>query len=173
VKEATCTEDGEVKQTCSVCGATESLKVNKLGHNWDAGVVIKEPTCVDGIKQHTCSTCGAVENRKIDKLPNDAGHDYRIVAEIPPCEEDAYILLQCVHCNKTKKEMGLPMQGHVWVNDECIVCGQKACDDLEYIENADGTYTLYGIGNCRHEKVSPSCILEFWHDSATKRLSPK
>lgn len=152
LKEATCTEAGEEEYTCTACNETKKSVVEKLPHTWNDGVIIKEATCIEGEKEVTCTVCGTTEIQKIEAI-GEAGHKWEVLVDVPPCEEDAYIIYQCAYCGKTYREDGEPMKGHVWVNDECTACGLKACDDLEYIDNGDGTYSLYGIGNCRHAKV--------------------
>ena len=53
VKEASCTEDGSVKRTCS-CGEEETESVPK-GHDWDAGKISTPATCTEkGVKTFTC-----------------------------------------------------------------------------------------------------------------------
>ena len=60
-KEATCTEAGEKKRTCTVCGAEDEAKpVAALKHDWkDDATGAVESTCkVKGSKNQTCSRCG-------------------------------------------------------------------------------------------------------------------
>ena len=58
VKEATCTEDGEKKRSCT-CGETEKEPIEKTGHAWDEGEITLEPTYKEtGVKTFTCTVCG-------------------------------------------------------------------------------------------------------------------
>ena len=55
-----------------VC-ANDSSHVEKQGHDWDEGVVIKEPTTEnEGSTRFTCETCGATKTEAIPKIiPDD------------------------------------------------------------------------------------------------------
>lgn len=55
-KDATCTEDGYDRLVCADCQeVVETTPINKLGHEWDEGVVTKEPQKgVEGVKTYTC-----------------------------------------------------------------------------------------------------------------------
>ena len=44
ITEATCTEEGEKTFTCTICGNTNTKKVNATGHSYGAYKVVKEPT---------------------------------------------------------------------------------------------------------------------------------
>ena len=81
-KAATCTENGnKAYYTCSDCGkvfadeaATEEITLEETvikatGHNWDAGVITKEPTTEEeGVRTYTCQNCGETRTESIDKL---------------------------------------------------------------------------------------------------------
>ena len=75
-KEATCTETGEQKRTCSGCNEEETQSINALGHNWNAGVVTKEATAEEeGIKTFTCQRCGATKTESIPKIMRPDNYD--------------------------------------------------------------------------------------------------
>ncbi len=63
-----CTEPGYTQSFCSRCGE-EGPKENfipELGHNWDAGTVIQEPTQSNaGILQYRCLRCGTVRREAL------------------------------------------------------------------------------------------------------------
>lgn len=58
VRESTCAEAGEGKNTCSRCGYEESCALEKLSHNYRVGMV--SPGCPNstGSKQMICNDCG-------------------------------------------------------------------------------------------------------------------
>ena len=67
-KEATCTEAGEKKRTCTVCGAEDEARpVSALKHDWkdDATGAVESTCTVKGSKNQTCSRCGATQ--KVDQ----------------------------------------------------------------------------------------------------------
>lgn len=53
------------ERSCEVCNDSE-----KAPHNWDGGVVTKQPTDKEkGVMTYTCKDCGAVKTEKISKDP--------------------------------------------------------------------------------------------------------
>ncbi len=66
--EPTCTERGEKTFTCTICGNTNTKKVNATGHSYGAYKVVKEPTNKrKGLKRKTCSVCGKIVYEAIPK----------------------------------------------------------------------------------------------------------
>ena len=69
-KSATCTEPGRAEGSkCAVCGTvlTEALPTAPAGHQWDEGVITKEPTVTQtGERTYTCLVCGI---RQVDPIP--------------------------------------------------------------------------------------------------------
>ena len=66
--EPTCTERGEKTFTCTICGNTNTKKVNATGHRYGAYKVVKEPTSKrKGLKSKTCSVCGKIVYEAIPK----------------------------------------------------------------------------------------------------------
>ena len=66
--EPTCTERGEKTFTCTICGNTDTKKVNATGHSYGAYKVVKEPTNKrKGLKSKTCSVCGKIVYEAIPK----------------------------------------------------------------------------------------------------------
>lgn len=75
-KEATCTEAGQEKRTCSVCGKEETREISAKGHTWDTEWTIDvEPTCTsEGSKSHHCLDCDAkTDITVIEKTAHTAG----------------------------------------------------------------------------------------------------
>ena len=70
-KKATCTEKGERKRTCSVCGKTETQEIKKTDHKFGKWVVTKEATCSEkGLRSHTCTVCNTVVAEEIPTIPH-------------------------------------------------------------------------------------------------------
>ena len=96
-KNATCTTNGEITYTCTVCEATKvetiaashdtsgewvyndenhwkvcpvcENKILEEAHNYDEGEVIKLPTKFEtGLKVYTCETCGHTKEEVVEKL---------------------------------------------------------------------------------------------------------
>lgn len=71
--EATCTEAGTRKHTCTICGAERAESLPALGHAWNESVVTTEPTTTaEGAKTFTCSACGLTHTEAIAKLKQSA-----------------------------------------------------------------------------------------------------
>ena len=74
-KEATCEENGYTgDECCKECGAVlkKGQIIPALGHNWDKGIVSKEPSVTEeGIREYKCLNVGCQETKteKIAKLP--------------------------------------------------------------------------------------------------------
>ena len=76
---ATCTEDGEITYTCSVCGDTYTEKIPATGHSFEDGI---------------CTVCGAAENAaRIDSayLRLNDNIDVIYTAELPEGFDEAYM----------------------------------------------------------------------------------
>ena len=74
--EVTCTQDGVITFTCSVCGDTYTAIVESLGHSYDSGTVTKEATeDEEGEITYTCIQCGDTYTETIEKLSADDTDD--------------------------------------------------------------------------------------------------
>lgn len=98
-------------------------------HSWDAGVVIKEPTCTEaGEMKYTCSVCHRTKVESIDAL----GHTW-VAGEVvaPTCTEAGYTNYTCSVCGETKQDDFVDATGHVWGDDDiCDVCGAKKSTEV-------------------------------------------
>ena len=55
---ATCTDDGRIAGTCTVCGYSMDTVLPAYGHDWDKGKVLSEPDgLLCGFIEHTCRRC--------------------------------------------------------------------------------------------------------------------
>ena len=55
---ATCTDDGRIAGTCTVCGYSMDTVLPAYGHIWNSGTLLTAPEGVRcGIVEHTCSRC--------------------------------------------------------------------------------------------------------------------
>lgn len=84
--EATCTTNGSITKTCSVCKYEEIEVIKATGHSFNTPEVIREATCeTDGLRRGICSVCGATTDEAIpatghktstftDKDPGDCQH---------------------------------------------------------------------------------------------------
>ena len=79
---------------CVDCGVLlkKGSQIKKLSHNWDNGVVTKQPTANNkGKKLYTCSSCKSTKTEYLDKLDASAtcGHSTLVSknAKTPTCTE--------------------------------------------------------------------------------------
>lgn len=69
VKAATCTTNGEVLWTCTLCGTKKTMEIIASGHRWGEWEVIRESTAIEeGWQQRTCKICGMHDDEMIPKL---------------------------------------------------------------------------------------------------------
>ena len=84
VTPATCETDGETLYTCTVCGDTKTDVINAIGHDWDAGVIVVQPTCSSlGTIEQSCRNCKETHRETVDMLDHTPE---LIPAVAPTCE---------------------------------------------------------------------------------------
>ena len=137
------TVDGSKTATCTVT-------VSKADHEWDDGVVTKEPTCTEnGIRTYSCKTCDETKTEEIPATGHSTVIDEAVAAT---CTEDG--LTEGSHCSVCNTvivpQQVIPAEHHFgeWQQDEedinklyrvCDACGEKEYSDHRWDE---GTVTL-------------------------------
>ena len=147
-KEATCTEEGSVLYTCTVCGGTKEVATSVTEHTYDEGVVKKEATCIeDGLKVYTCEVCGDTVEETIPKTNHS--YDEGIIKKEVTCTEEGLKVYTCKVCGDTIEE-AIPLISHSLTYVEateptyesegnigyyiCNVCGKLFSDESASIE---------------------------------------
>ncbi len=95
----TCTRTGVKTFTCS-CGNKYTETIEALGHKWNDGTVIKQPTCtVQGEKSYFCKDCYTTKT----ELVPATGHKPTLVgAKLATFEADGHTGSEvCTVCNQT------------------------------------------------------------------------
>ena len=120
---ASCTEAGSYDSVvyCSACDAElsrETVSIPALGHAWDDGVVVKEPTEEDGLKRYTCSVCGATKDVVLAGTAHE--HRYTAVVTAPTCTEAGYTTYIC-GCEHSYVSDHVAAKGHTEVIDAAVV----------------------------------------------------
>lgn len=149
---ATCTADGVLTTTCTICQTAQTQTIPATGHTfengscsvcgalesctehtWDEGVVTEEQTCwIPGTRTHTCILCGATKEEYI--YP---GHDIYVAQVIEPtCTATGKEITKCTRCAYSY-DRTLPRIDHSYVAGETVA---PSCTE-------DG-YTLYACANC-------------------------
>ena len=128
VTQPTCTEAGQVVNTCTVCGAVETEPLEALGH--DVVTFSGYPaTCMWGgwSDGSYCRRCDKTLTQQ-ERLPATGEHTPRTVAAMAPtCSaagRSAYTV--CSVCGLVlQAPTVVPPTGHNYVNGVCSICGAK------------------------------------------------
>lgn len=141
----------------------------------DAKVVVdKEPTCrIQGSQHMECEECGFVGPAEVLEKIDHISSDW-ILEKEPTCLEQGNQYIECTMCKTRIANAPIPKAGHTpgeWILDkqatntepgkthqECDVCKEvldtaeiptTGASGLAFTQNADGTYTVTGIGTCK------------------------
>ena len=163
----TCIEAGEEKFSCTKCDHFYTIKIDAFGHTNGTPVEENrtEATCtVDG-KCDTvvyCTVCEAEVSRMTATI-SAKGHTRAEAVmqnyEKPDCVNDGHYdsVVYCTVCDAevSRKIVTVAATGvHNVQNGVCTICGDKeSTPGLEYSQNADGTYTVTGIGTCTETDI--------------------
>ncbi len=155
----TCTEDGKIIYTCSVCGDSyEEKDADAWGHSYSEEYV--KPTCTeDGKIIYTCSVCG----HSYEEKDGDAwGHSYSEEYVKPTCTEDGKIIHTCSVCGDSYEEK----DGDAWGHSYTPVITEPTCSAGGYTTHTcifcNDSYVTDEIAAVGHtevidEAVAPTC----------------
>ena len=134
----TCTEGGEMKRSCSVCGAEETKTIDALGHDYsEQWTVDEEADCVnDGSKSRHCSRCDA----KTDVTVIEAKGHTEVVdkAVAATCTADGYTEgKHCSVCNAV-----------IVAQEKIAATGHKYVETVVEPSYSNRGYTLYECSVC-------------------------
>ena len=177
IKAPTCTEEGEGKKVCSVCGYEKrGFVLPKKQHTFGEAEIEEEATCVKkGKESKTCSVCGVKEERVISQKSHELG-GWEIKVE-PTCTDNGERVKKCKFCDYEKREK-LGTISHDYKDTErkeatceepgyvkrvCSVCGNTQTEVTErlyhsfpegtdikydYRDNSDENYCYYAYREC-------------------------
>ncbi len=126
-KEATCTEPGKFKGTCSKCGDVKDEDIPAKNHTEEVIPGSEADCTLEGVSEgKKCTTCGEilVAQTVIPAL----GHDLKIDAEksvAATCTEKGKNYLKCSRCDYKEEPEVAPL-GHTWSEWEEIT--KPTCD---------------------------------------------
>ena len=102
IDEATCTENGLLEKTCSLCGDIQTETIEATGH-----------TIVDGV----CEIC---------KQPCTHQYEEKVLEEAT-CKQEGQKAMVCKHCDHVDEETitAIPKGDHVYVDEVCKHCGKE------------------------------------------------
>ena len=124
--EPTCTETGLTEgKHCARCNEVlvKQEVVDALGHNWDSGVITKDPSCKEtGVKTYTCKRCAETRTETLDKTE----HTYTAMIVKPTCTEKGYTEYTCQMCSDVLTADYVEALGHEysteWTIDKEATC---------------------------------------------------
>ena len=143
--EPTCTEEGTITYTCTVCGATEVETTPATGHTEVTDEAV-EATCTEtGLTEGShCVTCGEVLVAQ-EEIPA-TGHTYDEGTTVEAtCVDGGYTTYTCTVCGDTYTDDYTEATGHVYDDGvtvevtctedgytvyTCTVCGETKTDDV-------------------------------------------
>lgn len=156
---ATCGASGSVDNVCERCNDKQHVSdIPATGeHQWDEGVVTKEPTATEtGIKTFTCKVCQATKTEDIAKVHT---HDYTRLGEIvkeSSCETEGERWVYCNYegCNERVLKPMAAIGSHDWdfANAECLkkaTCTEQGTMLMHCKRDASHTMT-YSYGGTGH-----------------------
>lgn len=156
---ATCGAPGSVDNVCERCNDKQHVSdLPATGeHQWDEGVVTKEPTATEtGIKTFTCKVCQATKTEDIAKVHT---HDYTRLGEIvkeSSCKTEGERWVYCNYegCNERVLKPMPAIGSHDWdfANAECLkkaTCTEQGTMLMHCKRDASHTMT-YSYGGTGH-----------------------
>lgn len=134
IAEATCTEDGESENVCTICGLSEgTVTIPATGHKV-ATEITEGDTCTDGVTtRQYCETCN--EELGVETVKGDHEYGTWKVTKVANCSENGSEERECKVCGskqtRTKNATGHTYGDyHVVVNASCTAAGseQRVCE---------------------------------------------
>ena len=148
-KSPTCTEEGEGKKVCSVCGYEKrGFVLPKKQHTFGEAEIEEEATCVKkGKESKTCSVCGVKEERVIPQKSHELG-GWEIKVE-PTCTDNGERVKKCKFCDYEETEkLGTTSHDYKeterkeatceepgYVKSVCSGCGETKTDVTEKLNH--------------------------------------
>ena len=129
VLKPTCTKEGSLIYTCSICKATKTEVLKALGHDYSKDWTIdKKATCTEsGSKSHHCIRCDSKSDVTIiPKLSHN--YDNGVITTSPTCTKDGVKTYTCKDCKTAKTEV-IKALGHdyskEWTIDKKATCTEE------------------------------------------------
>ena len=141
-----------------------------ISHNWDAGVVTKQPTYkTEGTKKYTCTNCDETKTETIAKLVcTNHAWDAGVVTKQPTYKTEGTKKYTCTNCDETKTETiaKLVCTNHAW--DAGVVTIQPT-----YKTEGTRKYTCTNCGETKTETIAKLvCTTHAWDNgTVTKKAT--
>ena len=157
---ATCTQEGSITYTCTVCDYSYGNVLEKTDHAYES--VRTEPTCtLEGNITYTCTACGDSYYEVLGKLP----HNYESVTTAPTCTEAGFTTYTCSACGDSYQANHIAALDHPnrqHQNAEAATCttagysGDTVCLDCGELLIAGNILPALGHTH-KSETVAPTC----------------
>ncbi len=177
----TCTEDGYIRYTCTVCGDTyDEADKPETGHTEGEWKVTTAPDCLNpGVETNYCAVCLAGwKTREVEAEGHDSGA-WHVIVE-PDCEGWGTESLDCTKCGVSLATKGIEPKGHGEVKYEvtvepgcesagrnsriCLDCGKE----LSFTVIPEKGHIADGAATCEKDSVCTGCGIiltpKFGHD---------
>ena len=186
-KEATCTENGERKTTCTICGYEKTEVSGKAEHIFGDWTVTKEATEeAEGSKERSCSVCGYTATEAIEKL----AHTHKFATDWTKDETNHWHAATCEHATEVSGKAAHSF-GDWTVTKEateeaegsrersCTVCGYKATEAIEKLAHthkfaeewtSDST-NHWHAATCGHDVTDSKAAHSFGEWTVTKEAT--
>ena len=160
IKDATCTEDGEVREVCKLCKAVvEQNYISAFWHPETETVLVREATCTEnGLEHEVCKRCGEVV---YEDTIWATGHQEteNVVIQEATCTENGTYQDVCKLCGQVAYEGTIWAYGHEFEvvdakDPTCTEIGWKRyskCIVCQYVSNyteRPATGHNYQFGTC-------------------------
>ena len=120
---------------------------------------VTSPTCIDaGEEKFTCTKCDYCYTIEIEATGHTGGlpvEENRVASCVAEGKYDSVVYCTVCDAEVSRETVTVGVAGvHNVQNGVCTACGGKeSTPGLEYIQNADGTYTVTGIGTCTETDI--------------------
>ena len=158
---ATCKEEGQKVEVCTICGFEKVTKINKLEHKFDNGVVTKEATCAEpGVRTFTCELCGETKTEEIV-----ADHTWDAGTAVAGAADEAdYNLFTCTKCGAKKIEIVAKQAEGKSVLDGSLKSDSQFPDYIKLGSNGNSISYKFQYTADGNAKVYMRGVMDYWHD---------
>lgn len=141
-KQPTCTAEGEMTYTCSVCSATKTEKIatNPNAHVYTAGAVTPATCVTPELTTYSCA-CGKSEIKQTAPANGHTWEAEKTVDKEATCIDAGSKSTHCSACEATKDAEVIPATGHSLktqkVDPTCTTGGYTAevCENCGYLDS--------------------------------------
>ena len=155
VKEATCTEYGQIRYTCSNCGTYYTTTISPLGHEFGEWYTKSTATCNRaGVKARMCNRCTVEETQEIPQKPHIP---VALADREATCIQAGYVGgTACQECGAILEQPKvIEALGHIGGMADCshlAVCSRCGQPYGGYAENVHNHTTMINVKEAAYEQ---------------------